>query len=66
MSTVKALAGSVLELGPHPRSVNRDMKSCGDSTPLAQIGILTESCVLPQVFYGSRRLAGRGVGTTAA
>ena len=28
--------------------------------------MLTKFCVSPQVFYGSRRLAQRGVGTTAA
>jgi hypothetical protein len=47
-----------------PRSVNRDMKLY--SILLGWIGILTKSCVSPQVFYGSRRLAGRGDGTTAA
>ena len=41
----------------HPRSVNRDMKSC--STLLGWIGILIKSCVVPQVFYGSKRVAGR-------
>ncbi len=33
---------------------------------LGWIGILSKSCVSPQVFYGSRRLAGCGDGTTAA
>ena len=33
---------------------------------LGWIGILTKPCVSPQVFYGSRRLAGGGDGTTAA
>ena len=32
---------------------------------LGWIGILTKSCVSPQVFYGSRRLAGRGDGTAS-
>jgi hypothetical protein len=48
----------------YPRSVNRDMKLY--SILLGWIGILTKSCVSPQVFYGSRRLAGRGVAITAA
>ena len=49
---------------PSPRSVNRDMKFY--STLPGGIGVLTKPSVSPQVFYGSRRLAARGVGTTAA
>src|SRR6266446_4114608 len=51
-------------LEAHPRSVNRDTKLY--SRLLGWIGILTKSCVSPQVFYGSKRLAGRGVRTAAA
>jgi hypothetical protein len=32
---------------------------------LGWIGILTKSCVSPQVFHGSMRLAGCGLRTTA-
>ena len=45
-------------IGFHPRSVDRDMKLHSmklHSIPLGWIGILTKSCVSPQVFHGSIR-----------
>jgi len=36
------------------------------STLLGGTGVLTKSCVSSRVFYGSMRLVGWGVGTTAA
>jgi hypothetical protein len=51
-------------LEPRPRSVNRGVKP--DSKLFGSIGIPTNSCVSPQLSYGSARPAGCGVGTTAA
>ena len=47
-----------------PPSVNCDMK-LSSSLP-GGIKNLTESCVSPQAFYGSRRRAGRGEGGAEA
>ena len=46
---------------PHPRSAHCDMKLY--SILLGWIGILTKSCVSPQVFHGGMRLTGSPEGS---